>query len=148
MDPRTANQIMLIAGVVVVWFILELVIRRGRSKKAMVFDGLIVAIFLVGATLFAGDIPLRVMAVIAGILLMVLLLLAAIFLIRSMGWLFGFRRKWLATRGRHGSRRPTRSCLTPSRRRSSGSRRSGSNASQPPSTKVAPSLPICSALTG
>jgi hypothetical protein len=100
MDPRTANQVMLIAGVALVWFVLELVIRRGRSKRAMVFDGIIVAIFLVSATLFAGDVPLRVMAVIAGILLMVLLLLAAIFLIRSMGWLFGFRRKWLAKMGK------------------------------------------------
>jgi hypothetical protein len=100
MDPRTANQIMSIAGVVVVWFILELIIRRGRSKRAMVFDGLIVAIFLGGATLFAGDIPLRVMAVIAGTLLMTLLLMAAIFLIRSMGSPFGFRRKWLAEMGK------------------------------------------------
>ena len=71
MDPRTANQIMLIAGVVFVWFVLELVIRRGRSKRAMGFDGLIVAIFLVSATLFADDVSLRVMAVIAGILFMV-----------------------------------------------------------------------------
>ncbi len=100
MDPRTANQIMLIAGVVVVWFVLELVIRRGRSKRAMVFDGIVVAIFLGSATLFADDIPLRVMAVIARILLMVLLLLAAIFVIRSMGSCVGFRRKWLATMGK------------------------------------------------
>lgn len=100
MDPRTANQIILIAGVVVVWFALELVIRRGRMNRAMAFDGVIVAIFLVGATLFADDIPLRVMAVIAAILLMVLLLLAAIFLMRSLGWIVGFRRKWLAQFGK------------------------------------------------
>lgn len=101
MDPRTANQILLMVGVVVVWFVLEVVIRKGRMKwKAILFDGVIVAVVVATVLLLADDLSIRVVAVIMGILLMALLLLALIFLVRSMGWLVGFRKKWLATMGK------------------------------------------------
>jgi hypothetical protein len=101
MDPRTANQILLMVGVVVVWFVLEVVIRKGRMRwKAILVDGVIVAIVVASVLLLADDLSIRVLAVIIGILLMALLLLVLVFLVRSMGWIVGFRRKWLAMMGK------------------------------------------------
>ena len=101
LDPRTANQILLMVGVVVVWFVLEVVIRKGRMKwKSILVDGLIVAIVVSTVLLVADDLSIRVLAVIIGILLMALLLLVLVFLVRSMGWILGFRRKWLAMMGK------------------------------------------------